>query len=86
VRGPSIARGVNLVGLRRAGFKADAVREIKDAFKTLYLSDRSQEDALEEIKEKSKSAAIEHLVRFIEGSKRGICRTRDSNEIDDFFE
>ncbi|MFH1837009.1 MAG: acyl-ACP--UDP-N-acetylglucosamine O-acyltransferase [Candidatus Omnitrophota bacterium] len=83
VRGPSVIRGVNLVGLRRAGFSRDIIREIKEAYKDLYVSDLSQAEAIAKIKERENSEEIEHLIRFIESSKRGICKARFSKE--DFF-
>ena len=36
VRGPSIVHSINLVGLRRAGFKNDVIKEIKEAFMLIY--------------------------------------------------
>jgi len=84
VRGPSIVRGVNLVGLRRAGFDRETIREIKEAYKALYISGRSREEALAVIKGTLRSEEIAHLVFFIEGSKRCMCKAR-SNSMD-FFE
>ena len=39
--------GVNLVGLRRAGFARETIREIKDAYKILYLSGYGKKKAIE---------------------------------------
>ncbi len=80
VRGPSVIRGVNLVGLRRAGFNRERITEVKDAYKMLFLSDMSEEAALAAIKEKYSSDEIALLVSFIESSKRGICKYRYSRE------
>ena len=80
VRGPSVIRGINLVGLRRAGFKLNVVREVKEAFKILFVSGKGEEEALEEIKSILKSEEIKYLVSFIEESKRGICKYRYSRE------
>lgn len=84
VRGPSVIRGVNLVGLRRAGFSREVIREIKEAFKVLFLSDKTQEEALRGIREQFRSKEIDRLVSFIEESKRGICKYRYSKE--EYFE
>ena len=39
--------GVNLVGLRRAGLARETIREIKDAYKILYLSGYGKKKAIE---------------------------------------
>ncbi|MDP8298596.1 MAG: acyl-ACP--UDP-N-acetylglucosamine O-acyltransferase [Candidatus Tantalella remota] len=80
VRGPSVIRGINLVGLRRAGFKRERIAEVKDAYGMLFLSDMPEEEAVTAIKEKYTSEEISVLVSFIESSKRGICKYRYSRE------
>lgn len=84
VRGPSAVRGINLVGLRRAGFKREAIKEIKEAYKMLFLSGMTIEEALLKIKESLVSSEIKHLVSFVESSKRGICKARYTRE--EYFE
>ncbi len=75
VRGPSLVRGINLVGMRRAGFKLEAVRELKEAYRILFQSDKNTSEALGEIKAVlSPSDEVSILVSFIEKSKRGICK------------
>lgn len=73
VRGPSLLRGVNLIGLRRAGFKRDAIKRIKEAYRILFLSGVSRDEAVARIKETMGSDEIASLISFIEASKRGIC-------------
>ncbi|MEA3488751.1 MAG: acyl-ACP--UDP-N-acetylglucosamine O-acyltransferase [Candidatus Omnitrophota bacterium] len=80
VRGPSTIRGINLVGLKRAGFSRDVIREIKEAYKLLFLSGLSVEEALVEIKDSFRSEEIRYLVSFIEASERGVCKARFSKE------
>jgi UDP-N-acetylglucosamine acyltransferase len=84
VRGPSVVRGVNLVGLRRSGMKRESINEIKDAFKILFMSGVKQEEALMKIRQELHSEEIGILVSFIEASKRGICKYRYSKE--EYFE
>ena len=64
VRGPSAIRGVNLVGLRRAGFSREVIREIREAFKLLFLSDVATAEALSKIGSMFKSEEISHLISF----------------------
>jgi UDP-N-acetylglucosamine acyltransferase len=80
VRGPSTIRGINLVGLRRAGFSRESIREIKDAYKILFLSGLEKEDALIKIKDTLHSDEVARFVSFIESSKRKICKIRFSKE------
>src|SRR5271170_6546003 len=66
------AKGLNIVGLRRAGFKAADVAALKTAYKILYKSGLKLEDALEQIEREVPTEHTRHLVEFIRSSKRGI--------------
>src|SRR5579862_5253943 len=68
------AKGLNLVGLRRAGFSREQIARLKKAYQTLYRSGLKQEDALAKIESEIPDENTLHLVRFIRGSQRGICR------------
>jgi UDP-N-acetylglucosamine acyltransferase len=68
--------GLNLVGLRRAGFELAAVRALKLAYKVLYRSGLRLEEALRRIESGNSTAETLHLVDFVRRSKRGICRDR----------
>ncbi len=67
-------RGLNLVGLRRAGFTASDVAVLKRAYRLLYLSGLKLDDALARIDSECDSDAARHLVRFVRASERGIAR------------
>ena len=68
------AKGVNLVGLKRAGLKAPQITALKNAYRLLYRSGLKLEDALGRIESEIATPEAAHLVRFIRQSKRGICR------------
>lgn len=68
------AKGLNLVGLKRAGFPLDEVKLLKSAYRLLYRSGIKLEQALARIEAELPSEHARHLVEFIRGSKRGICR------------
>jgi UDP-N-acetylglucosamine acyltransferase len=68
---PPRARGLNAVGLRRAGFDADTRRNLKRAYQLLFRTGRSLATALAEL-EQSDDEHVRHLVRFIRASRRGI--------------
>ncbi len=68
------ARGLNVVGLKRSGFKASQVGAIKKAYQLLYRSGLKLQDALLRIETEVPTPETLHLVEFIRASKRGICR------------
>jgi UDP-N-acetylglucosamine acyltransferase len=76
---PARARGLNVVGLRRAGFSATDIRALKEGYRLLLRSGLLLPDALE------KMAAMAHplvdeMVAFARGSKRGFHRgTREGD-------
>jgi UDP-N-acetylglucosamine acyltransferase len=68
------AKGLNLVGMKRAGFTSKETAAIKAAYRILYRSGLKLETALERIEAEVPGAHARHLVEFIRSSKRGICR------------
>jgi UDP-N-acetylglucosamine acyltransferase len=72
---PPRVRGLNAVGLRRAGFSTDARRALKDAYRILFRSGLPLEDALREMAGLN-DENVEHLINFIRGSRRGFSRAR----------
>jgi UDP-N-acetylglucosamine acyltransferase len=70
---PARVRGINTVGLKRAGFSEEAGRALKDAYRTLFRSAMPIEDALREL-EQVDDEHVSHLLNFIRGSKRGFTR------------
>ncbi|HEY3824058.1 MAG TPA: acyl-ACP--UDP-N-acetylglucosamine O-acyltransferase [Bryobacteraceae bacterium] len=68
------AKGLNLVGLKRAGFTVAQVGQLKKAYQILYRSGLKLEEAVAKIETEIPDDNTLHLVRFIRGSKRGICR------------
>jgi UDP-N-acetylglucosamine acyltransferase len=70
---PARVRGVNSVGLQRAGLSEDARRALKNAYKMLFRSKLPVADVLEELGQVD-DEHVAHLVSFIRGSKRGFTR------------
>ena len=67
---PARLRGVNSVGLRRAGFDEEQRRALKNAYRTLFRSALPLEEALVQLADTS-DENVKHLISFIRGSKRG---------------
>ena len=68
------AKGLNIVGLKRAGFTLEQVGLLKKAYQVLYRSGLRLEEALEKIEAELADENTQHLAAFIRNSKRGICR------------
>jgi UDP-N-acetylglucosamine acyltransferase len=70
---PAVARGVNVIGLRRAGMSAADRRVLQDAFRLLYRSGLPIPRALERIREELPATApVKTLLEFIATAKRGV--------------
>ena len=67
-------RGVNLVGLKRAGLAEGEIRALKTAYRILYRSGLKLEEALRKIEAEALTEHTRHLVQFVRASERGICR------------
>lgn len=71
---PANLRGLNMLGLRRAGFSRETMSAVKDAYKTLFLSGMRLEEAVVKLRESEPCKEVGELLSFIEGSKRGVMR------------
>lgn len=68
---PATARGVNVIGLRRAGITVDDRRALQDAYRVLYRSGLAPARAVARIREElPMTAPIRALLEFIEGARR----------------
>lgn len=69
---PARTRGLNLVGLQRAGFSRDQIRAIRQAYKQVYRSGLNNAQAVEALRsgELTEEAAL--FTDFVATTKRGI--------------
>jgi UDP-N-acetylglucosamine acyltransferase len=67
-------RGLNVVGLKRAGFEAPQVSILKQAYRYLYRSSLKLEEALARIESEIPTPETLYLAAFIRASRRGIAR------------
>lgn len=66
--------GLNVIGLRRAGFSPEQRREIKAAFDLLYRGGFNKTQALAASRERTWAPAAQALFDFVaDAKKRGIC-------------
>ena len=69
---PGSARGLNVVGLRRAGFKSDDLAGLKQAYRVLLRSGLSLKEALAKLALHD-DPLVAHLIEFVGQSNRGFC-------------
>lgn len=73
---PAQVFGLNLVGLRRNNISKESMQQLNHAFKILFNSGLSLKHALEKLNaEKQLQTESAYLIKFIENSERGICRS-----------
>ena len=77
-------KGLNVVGMRRAGLSSAERREIREAFRLLYQSGLMPPEAAARIRERFVSGPALEYPAFIERSTLGLCRlARKGAETDD---
>lgn len=81
--GTHTVRGINRVGLRRAGFDAQRIRALHRAFVLLFRARRNLRIAVAEVESLPRTADIDELLAFIGSSKRGVCRGGRASGADD---
>jgi UDP-N-acetylglucosamine acyltransferase len=71
------ARGVNIVGMRRAGVPAAEIQAVRHAYRLINKTDLTITAALAQIEaEYGRLPAVRELIDFIRASKRGICTAK----------
>ena len=69
------AYGLNALGLERRGFSKERIRRIHHAYKVILASKLNTSQALEKLRsEADRGEDVEMLIRFVEGSERGVIK------------
>lgn len=69
------AYGLNKEGLKRHGFSTETIQALHNAYKTIYRSNHTTEQAIEILSEKvAEFPEVGLMVDFLKNSKRGIVR------------
>ena len=76
VRGnPATPFGINTLGLKRIGFSAEKIDALRSAYRTIYRSKLTIEEALKQLKPlTSKFEEVKIFANSVENSNRGIAR------------
>jgi UDP-N-acetylglucosamine acyltransferase len=72
-RGDNGICGLNVVGLRRAGFTAAQRLELKRLYRALFRSGKNLRAAVEAAQKSFTSPAAKVLLDFVAGARRGVC-------------
>jgi len=67
-----IVRGLNRVGLKRAGFDRDRVRALANAFRILFRVRTNLSAAITRVEAEVQSPDVDYLVAFMRASQRGV--------------
>jgi UDP-N-acetylglucosamine acyltransferase len=73
---PAKTRTINKVGLERNGFNVGQMSQIRAAYKILFKSDKTREQAIEELRQQAVGedhVYIKAILDFVENSERGVC-------------
>ena len=84
-RGENGICGLNILGLRRAGFPPAERLEMKKAYRVLFRESRNLRSAVIAARTEFKGTAVRILLDFIETSKRGVCMERGQTETEEEF-
>ncbi|HTN53116.1 MAG TPA: acyl-ACP--UDP-N-acetylglucosamine O-acyltransferase [Anaeromyxobacter sp.] len=67
--------GLNTIGMQRSGMTEEQVNRVKQAYKIVFRSNLGLSEAIAQLEaELPGHPEIDHLVRFLKGSQRGITR------------
>ncbi|MDE2039067.1 MAG: acyl-ACP--UDP-N-acetylglucosamine O-acyltransferase [Elusimicrobia bacterium] len=80
---PANLRGLNVLGMRRAGFSREAVAAVKNAYRTLFLSGLRLEEAVGKLRAQKPGPEVCLLLESIERSKRGLMRPASGAEAEE---
>ena len=72
---PAVARGINSEGLKRRGFSAEQIRNIKNAYRITFRKGKRKDEAIEEIAELvATQPELELFLDSLRSSERGLTR------------
>ncbi|GIW43031.1 MAG: acyl-[acyl-carrier-protein]--UDP-N-acetylglucosamine O-acyltransferase [Candidatus Binatia bacterium] len=72
--GTHTVRGINRVGLRRAGYSSAQIQALHRAFRTLFFRPGNLSERLQRLGTEPQTAEVRYLIEFVRSSRRGVCR------------
>jgi UDP-N-acetylglucosamine acyltransferase len=67
-----VVRGVNRIGLRRAGFAPERIRAVTRAFRVLFRTRQNLREAMARVEAEPRVPEVDELLAFIREAKRGV--------------
>src|SRR5262249_26474394 len=71
--GTHTVRGLNVIGLQRAGFDRERIRALRNAFARLFRQKVNLKLAVAELRQEPCTPDVAYVLDFIQQSKRGVC-------------
>jgi UDP-N-acetylglucosamine acyltransferase len=72
---PAVPHSINSEGLKRRGFTPEQIRNLKNAYRILYRSEKKLDDAVAELKELAQTQPeLQPMIDFIAASTRSLVR------------
>jgi UDP-N-acetylglucosamine acyltransferase len=71
--------GLNVVGIRRRKLPPENISALKNAYRTIFMSDLSFEQAVAKLETGTLPAEARAFLEFLKSSKRGFCRPSPRN-------
>ena len=73
--------GLNVIGLRRAGFSGDERLELKKLYRELFRSGKNFREAVAEAGKIFSGAGAKTVLEFVAAARRGVCSDNGKNKI-----
>lgn len=71
----AISHGLNVIGLKRAGFSDQAIEALKRAYRIIFRTRTPLAEALAQVRaEVPQTPEVKRMLEFVEGSARGVAR------------
>ncbi len=77
---PAVLRSVNKVGMERAGFSAEQIREVRNLYRLFFRSGMTRSQINENLPVLEEGSLGQHFCKFIQESKRGLLTASQNEE------
>jgi UDP-N-acetylglucosamine acyltransferase len=75
-------RGINLIGMRRLGYDRQQIRDVKEAYRTMFFSGLLVEEALARPELNTGGEAVSTFREFLKSGKRGFARPEKGSQLE----
>ncbi len=72
----SLVVGLNIIGLKRSGFSAEQLSDLKRAYRIIFRSNLTNREALERVRREFSQSPAVHFADFLADSERGFIQAR----------